>query len=343
MFKEEPSLALSVVLVAYNMNRELPRTLQTLAPSSQLGISPSSYEVIVIDNGSTQQVDVAALRTANPLLRYFAYHSPSVSPVDALNYGISLAKGDVVCACIDAARMASPGLLSAGLLATRIHSRAVVGPLSYHLGYECQNISVTRGYNQRVEDELLGGVDWERNGYELFKIASFDPSSRFGSFGCPSETNALFMTRQMWLESGGFDARFRGKGGGAVNLEIWRRLCGDPKNFVVILLGEGTFHQFHGGVATNSPVDIWPQLNAEFKEITGAYFEQPTTIPNVFGRLNQYSRDFMMKKDFRREEVSATRLGFFSKLGRAVGGKLDRALGVIPPTDRGSGKWNFPT
>ena len=38
-------LALSVVVVAYDMARELPRTLRSLAPGYQRGIAADEYEV----------------------------------------------------------------------------------------------------------------------------------------------------------------------------------------------------------------------------------------------------------------------------------------------------------
>ena len=190
-FSTEPTLALSIVLASYNMARELPRTLKSLAPSHQVGIDEASYEVIVVDNGSTQPFEPELLRKHNPRSKFFKYANPSPSPVNALNFGISLASGEVVCACIDAARMASPGLLAAGLAATRLSSRAVVGSLAYHLGHEQQNDSVNKGYNQEAEDELLRSTNWEQNGYELFKVASFDPSSR-GFFKIPLRQTHCF-------------------------------------------------------------------------------------------------------------------------------------------------------
>jgi hypothetical protein len=48
---------LSVVLVGFNMARELPRTIRSLSPDMQRGIDPCDYEVILIDNGSTQEID----------------------------------------------------------------------------------------------------------------------------------------------------------------------------------------------------------------------------------------------------------------------------------------------
>ena len=44
---------LSVVVVAYNMTRELKRTLYSLSPKFQRDVKAQDYEVIVVDNGST--------------------------------------------------------------------------------------------------------------------------------------------------------------------------------------------------------------------------------------------------------------------------------------------------
>ena len=52
---------LSVVVVAYDMARELPRTLTSLSPQYQQLIAADEYEVIVVDNGSPEAVDLAAM------------------------------------------------------------------------------------------------------------------------------------------------------------------------------------------------------------------------------------------------------------------------------------------
>ena len=191
MFEYEADLPLSIVLVCFDMARELPRTVRTLAPPRQIGIEPAAYEIVVVDNGSRQIIDADALRRIDPRLRFLTYPNPTHSPVAALNYGIAQARGHVVCACIDAARMATPGLLSRGLAAARLHPRAVVGALAWHLGLEEQNISVTKGYDQEGEDALLATVDWEDDAYALFQIASLDPSSRYGMFAAPSESSTI--------------------------------------------------------------------------------------------------------------------------------------------------------
>ena len=47
---------LSVVVVAFDMARELPRTVRSLLPPYQTGVAPGEVEIIVADNGSTDPV-----------------------------------------------------------------------------------------------------------------------------------------------------------------------------------------------------------------------------------------------------------------------------------------------
>ncbi len=288
---------ISVVLVTYNMARELPRTLLSFSAEYQTSIDVADFEIVVVDNGSKQDYDWQSFLDRYENIRICSYLDPKQSPIDALNYGISIARGEVICACIDGARMASPGLLSLGYEACVSTQDAVVGSYSFHLGLLPQNDSVKIGYNQAVEDELLESVDWKGDGYKLFNIASFDPSSRFGLSNCPAETNALFLRREKWAELGGFDPQFVGRGGGLANLDLWRRLCDEPNNSVVMLMGEGTFHQFHGGTATNAPESPWGEFHDEYVKIRGVEYAVPSRKPYMFGSLRKELVEFSMRAD----------------------------------------------
>ncbi len=112
----------SVVLVGHNMTRELPRTIRSLSPVMQRGVDPRDYEVILIDNGSTQDADETELRRFLPGLVMHKFANAAVSPVRAINFGLTLARGDLIGVCIDGARLASPGLLATALAASRLHA-----------------------------------------------------------------------------------------------------------------------------------------------------------------------------------------------------------------------------
>jgi len=281
-------LKLSVVVISYNMTRELPRTIRTLSPSMQLRMSPSEYEIIVVDNGSTARFPEEECRRWHADLIVHHMEDPKPSPSAAINKGIELARGELVGVCIDGARMASPGLLSTAIAASRLHDRPVIGTIAFHLGPEVQMKSVAKGYDQVTEDALLASCGWEQDGYRLFDIAVFAGSAVKGWFSLPSETNALFMRRQHWHELGGFDTAFEQPGGGLVNLDTWARACADPRAMVIMLLGEATFHQVHGGIATNALVHPLPVFHDEYKRLRGQPFKWPDKPAFIFGRMNPH-------------------------------------------------------
>ncbi len=59
------------------------------------------------------------------------------------------------------------------------------------------------------------------------------------------------MPRYVFEQVGGFDDSFDMPGGGYANLELYERLHAHPEITPASVLGEGTFHQFHGGTTTN--------------------------------------------------------------------------------------------
>src|SRR5258707_9231066 len=131
-------MRLSLVVISFNMRRELPRTIRTLAPPMQRGLAAADYEVIVVDNGSTAMFDPDECRRWIPDLAIHHMPDPSPSPVPAINRGLTLATGDLVGVFIDGARMASPGLLATALLAAKAHARPAIRSRSFHLGSTVQ-------------------------------------------------------------------------------------------------------------------------------------------------------------------------------------------------------------
>ena len=99
----------------------------------------------------------------------------------------------------------------------------------------------------------------------------------------PSESNAFFLRAEHWRALGGWDERFRTPGGGLVNLDTWSRVCSDPAGEVIMLLGEATFHQVHGGIATNNPDAPQAMFHEEYIRIRGRAYERPTRRPLYFG------------------------------------------------------------
>jgi hypothetical protein len=205
----------------------------------------------------------------------------SASPAAAANFGLKQARGRLIGMMVDGARLASPGLLATALLAEKLDERPVISSLGFHLGFARQMESVRNGYDQAAEDALLDEARWTEDGYRLFDIASLAGSSEGGFFLPTGESNALFLPRRLWRELGGLDERFQSPGGGYVNLDAYRRACELPNTRLVVMLGEGTFHQVHGGVATNATIpDRHLEFHDEYVRLRGKdfVFPRPETI-----------------------------------------------------------------
>ena len=243
------SPCVSLVVISYEMERELPRTLLSLAPRYQ-GCAADDCEIIVVDNASRRPPRAQDFAALEANLHVFSCSTPSPSPVTAINEGLARARAELIGIWIDGARMASPGLVKACLAASALHARPVVATLNYQLGPDVQRKSSERGYDQTVEDGLLASINWPQDGYRLFDIAT--PEMRGGPAGAMLESNALFLPRALWDELGGYDAHFSEPGGSVVNPDTLIRAVGLPGAQLIRVLGEGTFHQIHGGLSTST-------------------------------------------------------------------------------------------
>lgn len=259
-----PVPEISIVVISYDMAREIPRTLLSLSPPYQAACPRGRHEILLIDNGSPVPPGPGDLPALDVDLTLHRWPDPTPSPVPALNFGLEQARAEVIGAWIDGARLASPGLVDACARAARLHPRAVVVTENRHLGPARHPLSAREGYDKASEDALLASVSWETNGYGLFGIStSVDGAAR----GEPMlESNAIFMHRDLWRELGGFDPAFDSPGGGAVNPDLLIRACALPGAQLVRVVGEATFHQMHGGVTSSDPDTVQHVLIACSRE-----------------------------------------------------------------------------
>jgi hypothetical protein len=196
------------------------------------------------------------------------------TPARAANLGVTLAGAEVVGLMIDGARIASPGLLAMARLGRRLANRPIVATLGWHLGTTRHMDAHEVGYDEDAEDRLLDELDWQHDGYRLFSAATLAASSARGWFRPMGETNALFMPAALWHELGGLDETFSLAGGGLSNHDLFRRACELPDVQLVVLLGEGTFHQIHGGAATSGRIS-WDAMHDEYVARRGRPYQPP--------------------------------------------------------------------
>lgn len=270
-------MKLSVVIATYEMQREAPRTLMSVLPPCQRETQNIDYEIIVIDNGSSEPLDFSSIDFAGRPVKV-VYINPSdakPSPVFAINDAVnSHATGDFLLICIDGARIFSSYLIrrTVDILTQFPHAFTFVG--SRHLGHETQMIASQRGYDQHAEDELLDSVDWITDLDLLWEISVWAGAHNRENYLIQNESNAIGLSRDLWNLLGGYNPGFQRPGGGLCNLELFNRAVSDERMLNVLLYGETTFHQYHGGAATSSTSYFNDSL-AEHKMITAQDYRSP--------------------------------------------------------------------
>jgi cephalosporin hydroxylase len=246
--------ALSVVVVFYNMKREAARTLHSLSRAYQEGIDDLDYEVIVVENGSDddQRLSDEYVRSFGPEFRYIDMGAEAEpSPVAALNRGVRESRGDALALMIDGAHLLTPGVLRYGMAGLDLYAPAIVATQQWYVGPGQQGDAMYDGYDQHAEDELFEHISWPDDGYRMFEIGHFVGERDW--FDGLWESNCIFAPRSLIEQVGAFDESFAVAGGGYANLELYERLGSSPDVSVTTILGEGSFHQVHGGTTTNQP------------------------------------------------------------------------------------------
>src|SRR6476660_4471107 len=150
---------------------------------------------------------------------------------------------------IDGAHVLTPGVLRYGMAGLRTYEPALAVVQQWYVGPGQQPDAMLDGYDQAYEDDLFRHVEWPLDGYRLFDIGHFIGERDWldGLW----ESNCIVVPRSLLEQVGAFDESFSMPGGGYANLELYERLGASPDVNVTTMLGEGSFHQVHGGTTTN--------------------------------------------------------------------------------------------
>ncbi|MEH6582657.1 MAG: glycosyltransferase family A protein [Halioglobus sp.] len=280
---------ISFVVIVYKMPEQAEKTLYSLSPEYQQGVSEADYEVIVVENASSAVLGEERACQYAGNVRYFYREETLPTPVPAVNFGADKATGTHVTIMVDGARMLTPSVVSYMLAATRLHPNTLVALPGYHLGPKLQQRSMLEGYCEEVEAELLASIEWPVDGYRLFDISCLSGTSTSGFFKPIGESNCYCVPVPVWRAIGGFDPAFTETGGGQVNLDFFKRTVEMEGNVLVILPGEGSFHQFHGGITTGtqgeSRVKSMEDHFNQYAELRGGPYKSPTKRPIYLGSL----------------------------------------------------------
>ena len=246
----ETPVTLSIVVNFYDMRREAGRTLHSLSRAFQRDVEAIGYEVLCIDNGSpVAPLDEAFVASFGPEFRLVRPSAVRPSPCAALNEAAAQARGRWIAVMIDGAHLLSPGALAEAHAALQGSPGAVVALRQWFIGGDQRWFSSV-GYSRAHEDVLFARIDWPNQGYKIFDISSPMFESPNTWFDGISESNCLFLPTDLYERIGGFDEAFDTPGAGFANLDLFRRAA-DAADGVIALVGEASFHQYHGGMTTN--------------------------------------------------------------------------------------------
>jgi hypothetical protein len=158
---------------------------------------------------------------------------------------------------------------------------------------------VQAGHSAALEEEKLRELAWQENGYRLFKWACWSSSNQRGYLQPMQECNALFCSAENFKHIGGADERFDQPGGGSINLYLYRRLGMLPDIVLYVLPGEGSFHQFHGGVTTQELSEddtrraVLKSFDTRLEEVWGGPFKALTREPILLGAVTHWAQPFL--------------------------------------------------
>ena len=246
---------ISLVVVVYDMVAPAMNTLYSLSSNYQQDVSEDEYEVIIIENRSNNNLDPAAVAELGDNFHYHLRDEPGVSPVAAANEGLHLCRGQYIAMIIDGARMLTPRVVKWAKQAYRLSRDSLTMVPGYHIGDREQQLHDKTTYNQQTEQRWLDELNWKDEGYRLFQSCHPSPGNKYGFLHPFMECSCLFAHASHFKRINGINQQFDLSGGGSVNLHLLRSLGMHGQMQAVILAGEGSFHQLHGGVTTSSRAD----------------------------------------------------------------------------------------
>ena len=307
---------ISVIVIGYRMSRQLANTLYSLSADYQRNIHPDDYEVVVVENSSDDNFDPSVLQQWGGNFRYTLRDEPSHTPVPAINFAFGQCRGPIIGLMIDGARMVSPRVLEYALMAEAISERAITIVPGYHLGSQEQHLSW--GHDEQSEQVLLESINWKNNGYRLFDISTFSGGNANGFLQPLMECNCLFASAACFREIGYADPRFTLKGGGSINLHMFRQLGMLPGTKLFLTPGEGSFHQYHGGVTTMNFQERDAELLSHKEQLHSLWpegFQALRREPMLLGAVSQQALLFLAKSvrlaENRYERLLNTRQSFW--------------------------------
>lgn len=307
---------LSFVVVVYNMPRQAMNTLFSLSAKYQRNITEEDYEILVVENQSDNNLTSEKISELGNNFRYFLRQETSQSPVGAINFGLAQAKADHICLMVDGARMLTPRVVEYALMAIHTNANALIAVPGYSLGWQDQHHHIDAQYGEAQEIALLNACQWQHNGYRLFDIATISGANPNGFMNPLMECNCVIASAGHFAAIGGANSDFQLPGGGSINLHMFRQLGLLPESTPYFLMaGEGSFHQYHGGITTSQWHDLAEVLESHRKQLHsywGGHFHSLRREPLLLGSATSHAQRFLKFSS----QKSKKRLGRLERHGQ---------------------------
>ena len=203
---------ISVIIAAYNIPKQLQRTLISCSPLYQK-FDGVPLEIIVVDNGSTvplQKSDFVRFPNVQQIIRI----EGKPSPVFGLNEGIARARFSIIALMIDGAHLLTPGIFNHVRSLVAHMPRPVINVPQYMLGTVSQNLRPADNAFEREADDLRA-LGWPEYGYTLFDYAVMVGEHYYRAPLDAIESNCLVTTRAVLDDCGGLRRALRRAGGRA--------------------------------------------------------------------------------------------------------------------------------
>lgn len=287
----------SVVVIVYKMPRQALNTIYSLSVRHQKNVQESDYEIIVVENGSSHPLEETDVLALGHNIRYFRRQETSASPCRAINFGLGQCRGRSIGLMIDGARMVTPRVIEYSLLAQHADVNSLMAVPGYNLGPMEHQFHLDIGYNEATEIKLLEQTNWKNNGYRLFDIANISGANDKGIFHPLLECNCMFSSTKNFERIGGANEAFDLPGGGSINLHMFRQLgMLKQSRLYFVTPGEGSFHQFHGGITTQQAADRESVLESHRVQLHSYWeggFHAMRREPMLLGAVGSHAQRYL--------------------------------------------------
>lgn len=271
----------SVIIPAYNIEKYISQTIESV-----IGQTYKDLEIIIVNDGSTDNTDKIIQEYAKKEGRIIALNQKNKGPSAARNYGFSVAKGDYFC-IIDGDDIMMPEKIESQInfLENNLSADFTYSKVYYFIDIindiYIRNLAVVNG-SHNVYKKLL----------------------KYGTFITP---NSIFFKRDVFDKFGGFDEELRS----SEDFDYWLSLSQKGVNF----LHQDkylTLCRIRSGSATSNSIVIYSTLITVFNKYLGNNFLSKVVHLQYKKNIFLLYFSYLKKPKPQKDNTPVGKINFFS-------------------------------